>query len=68
MNRRQFLQATTAGLALSSMGSFVPAFAQPKPKRVALIGTGWYGKSTCSGCSRLHRSKWSRCATWIETW
>ncbi len=45
MNRRQFLQATTAGLALSSMGSFVPAFAQPKPKRVALIGTGWYGKS-----------------------
>ncbi len=45
MNRRQFLKATTAGLALSSMGSFVPAFAQPKPKRVALIGTGWYGKS-----------------------
>jgi predicted dehydrogenase len=45
MNRRQFLQATTTGIALSSFGGLVPAFAQPEPKRVALIGTGWYGKS-----------------------
>lgn len=45
MNRRQFLRATTATVALSSFGGLVPAFAQPKPKRVALIGTGWYGKS-----------------------
>lgn len=45
MNRRQFLQTTAAGIALSSFGGLVPAFAQPKPKRVALIGTGWYGKS-----------------------
>ncbi len=45
MNRRQFLQASTAGLALSTLGGFAPAFAQPKAKRVALIGTGWYGKS-----------------------
>lgn len=45
MNRREFLQAGTAGLALSAMGGLAPMFAASKPKRVALIGTGWYGKS-----------------------
>lgn len=45
MNRREFLQASTAGLALSAMGGLTPMFAAQKPKRVALIGTGWYGKS-----------------------
>jgi len=45
MNRREFLQASTAGLALSAMGGAGPLFAASKPKRVALIGTGWYGKS-----------------------
>jgi predicted dehydrogenase len=45
MNRREFLQAGTAGLALSAMGGLAPMFAAAKPKRVALIGTGWYGKS-----------------------
>ena len=43
INRRRFLQAGTASLALSSFNSDV--FAANKPKRVGLIGAGWYGKS-----------------------
>jgi predicted dehydrogenase len=39
MNRRQFLSAS-AGLGLSAAG-----FAQSKPLRAGLIGTGWYGKT-----------------------
>ncbi|MCP5116341.1 MAG: Gfo/Idh/MocA family oxidoreductase, partial [bacterium] len=38
MNRRRFLHTAAAGLAAS-------AFADEKPKRVGLIGTGWYGKT-----------------------
>ncbi|MBN9663419.1 MAG: Gfo/Idh/MocA family oxidoreductase [Acidobacteria bacterium] len=38
MNRRTFLHTGTAGLAAMN------AFADDKPKRVGLIGTGWYGK------------------------
>ena len=38
MNRRRFLQVSTAGLALAA------AQAQEKRRRVALIGSGWYGK------------------------
>ena len=45
MNRREFLRASAAGLALTTMGNFAPAYAQPKPRRVGLIGPGWYGKS-----------------------
>jgi len=45
MNRREFLRAAGAGVALSTVGNYAPAFAQPKPKRVGLIGPGWYGKS-----------------------
>jgi predicted dehydrogenase len=37
MDRRRFLSSTTAGLAA--------AFADDKPKRVGLIGCGWYGKA-----------------------
>ena len=40
MNRRQFLGAGAAGLALSQAA----AFAESKPPRVGLIGCGWYGK------------------------
>jgi predicted dehydrogenase len=43
MNRREFLQATAAGVALSSMGAYAAEFADQK-KRVGLIGCGWYGK------------------------
>ncbi|HEY3444326.1 MAG TPA: Gfo/Idh/MocA family oxidoreductase [Paludibaculum sp.] len=37
MDRRQFLAASAAGMT--------SAFADDKPKRVGLIGSGWYGKS-----------------------
>lgn len=43
MNRRQFLHATAAGMALSSPGYAMP-YQDQKPKRVGLIGCGWYGK------------------------
>ncbi len=42
MNRRQFLGAGAAGLALSQAAQAV--FAEGKPPRVGLIGCGWYGK------------------------
>jgi predicted dehydrogenase len=45
MNRREFLQAGTAGLALSALGSHVATSAVQRSKRVGLIGCGWYGKS-----------------------
>lgn len=42
MNRRQFLKASAAGLALTASG-YTAEFADRKP-RVGLIGCGWYGK------------------------
>jgi predicted dehydrogenase len=42
MNRRQFLRAGAAGLALAHAAS--AEFADSKPMRVGLIGCGWYGK------------------------
>src|SRR3954468_20670340 len=45
MNRREFLQTSAAGLALSTVGSYAAEIADQKPKRVGLIGTGWYGKA-----------------------
>ncbi|GAG49854.1 unnamed protein product, partial [marine sediment metagenome] len=47
MDRRQFLETGAAGLALPAIsGSAASAaiLAGRKPKRVGLIGTGWYGK------------------------
>jgi predicted dehydrogenase len=45
MDRRTFLQTSAAGLALSATArSFAAEVADHKPKRVGLIGTGWYGK------------------------
>ena len=43
MNRRNFLKAGAAGLALSRVSNYAAEFADQK-KRVGLIGTGWYGK------------------------
>ena len=43
MHRRQFL-SSAAGLALSTSGFALP-FADQKPRRVGLIGCGWYGKA-----------------------
>lgn len=45
MNRREFLKATAAGLAMSALGGYVAGAADQKPLRVGLIGSGWYGKS-----------------------
>ena len=43
MTRRRFIQSGTLASALS----FVPTtFAQERPLRVGLIGTGWYGKGS----------------------
>jgi predicted dehydrogenase len=44
MNRRHFLQASAAGMTLAAAGSYAAEFADSKPPRVGLIGTGWYGK------------------------
>lgn len=44
MDRRQFLQTSAAGLALSAAGGQAVAYADQKPRRVGLIGCGWYGK------------------------
>src|SRR5260221_4139987 len=45
MNRRKFLEVSAAGMALSAIGNYAAEFADQKPKRVGLIGTGWYGKA-----------------------
>jgi predicted dehydrogenase len=48
-NRRRFLAnslaASAAGVTLANMNTNAYAAAGDKPKRVALIGCGWYGKS-----------------------
>jgi len=44
MNRRQFFTAAAAGLALSRGPSYAEPFADQKPRRVGVIGTGWYAK------------------------
>src|SRR6476659_10857645 len=45
INRRRFLQTASASLAFSALGSYGVELINQKPKRVGLIGTGWYGKS-----------------------
>jgi predicted dehydrogenase len=47
LNRRRFLKGASASLALTALGAQGMSFtaAAKKPLRVALIGTGWYGKS-----------------------
>jgi Predicted dehydrogenases and related proteins len=45
MNRRQFLQGSAFGLAASAMASPSMEFDTEKPRRVGLIGCGWYGKA-----------------------
>jgi predicted dehydrogenase len=45
-NRRQFLKGSSAALALASMGMMSMDFINnEEPLKVALIGSGWYGKS-----------------------
>jgi len=45
MNRRQFLTASAASLAFSAARGYAVPYADQKPRRVGLIGSGWYGKS-----------------------
>ena len=46
INRRRFIKGASASLALSTFGlQAMDLMNPPKPYRVALIGTGWYGKS-----------------------
>ena len=45
MNRREFMQKSVAGLALSAAGRYSAEAADSPAKRVGLIGCGWYGKS-----------------------
>ena len=47
-NRRQFIRGASAAFALASLqanGMDFLVSPSAKPRRVALIGTGWYGKS-----------------------
>ncbi len=46
MKRRKFLGSTAAGIGLAALNrtSIAAEFADEKPKRVGLIGCGWYGK------------------------
>jgi predicted dehydrogenase len=44
MNRREFLQAGAAGLAISAASHSAWGAAAHQAKRVGLIGCGWYGK------------------------
>jgi ornithine cyclodeaminase/alanine dehydrogenase-like protein (mu-crystallin family) len=43
MNRREFLSAGAVGLGLSAK-ALAEQLADQKPKRVGIIGPGWYGK------------------------
>src|SRR5688572_6679090 len=46
LDRRHFIKGATASLALSALGAHgMDTLNQGKTLRVALIGTGWYGKS-----------------------
>jgi predicted dehydrogenase len=46
VNRRNFLRTTSATLAVSALNvNGLSASYKPPTRRVALIGTGWYGKS-----------------------
>ncbi len=45
INRRRFLQTAAAATAMAAFPSFGADLVNGKPKRVGLIGAGWYGKS-----------------------
>src|SRR5437868_11382223 len=44
MDRRDFLAAAAGAVALSAAPGYFVSAAEEKPKRVGLIGCGWYGK------------------------
>ncbi|MBN1854313.1 MAG: Gfo/Idh/MocA family oxidoreductase [Pirellulales bacterium] len=44
MNRRDFFRAGTAAMAFSTLNASAFASSSNRPRRVGLIGCGWYGK------------------------
>ncbi|MBV9406126.1 MAG: Gfo/Idh/MocA family oxidoreductase [Acidobacteriaceae bacterium] len=44
MDRRDFLRAGASGVVLGSLSEYARAVPDEKPRRVGLIGCGWYGK------------------------
>ena len=45
ISRRRFLQSASSSFAFSSLGAYGVDLVNQKPRRVGLIGAGWYGKS-----------------------
>jgi predicted dehydrogenase len=45
MDRRDFLKTGAAGMALSTLGGYFAVPATTSPRRVGIIGPGWYGKT-----------------------
>ena len=45
MDRRNFLKVGAASLALPALSVYAAESSRQKPRRVGLIGCGWYGKS-----------------------
>jgi len=45
ITRRRFLQTASASVAVSALGADALDVVNGKPRRVGLIGAGWYGKS-----------------------
>ena len=45
INRRRFLQTSSSAFALSMLGAYGVDLVNRAPRKVGLIGTGWYGKS-----------------------
>ncbi|HRO70979.1 MAG TPA: Gfo/Idh/MocA family oxidoreductase, partial [Chitinophagaceae bacterium] len=43
--RRAFIRNTSAALALAALKPYGSLISTDSPRRVALIGTGWYGKN-----------------------
>ena len=74
MDRRRFLKTALAAPASLAIPEGYAALLDEKPKRVGIIGPGWYGKidlirllqvapvgtarAICGGCSRWHPWKW----------
>ena len=45
ISRRRFLQSASSAFAFAALGAYGVELVQQRPRRVGLIGAGWYGKS-----------------------
>ncbi|HOA53913.1 MAG TPA: gfo/Idh/MocA family oxidoreductase, partial [Thermogutta sp.] len=45
MKRRDFLKLGSAGVIMGTMPGYAVGLTRTKPRRIGLIGCGWYGKS-----------------------